>query len=169
MSTTSISVRTARRDDAFGIAAVHDASWRSAYRGIIPGLELEKMVERRGPVWWDRAVRQKACVLVLERGGEIAGYATTGRNRSRRIQAAGEVYELYLKPDHQGVGLGRRLFESALGALAASGNRSILTWVLEDNEPAIGFYETLGGRIAGRGVERFGVKDLAKRAYRWSL
>ena len=41
MVETVISIRTARLGDEDEIASVHDAAWREAYRGVIPGRELE--------------------------------------------------------------------------------------------------------------------------------
>src|SRR5690606_30230788 len=98
MSTMSIDVRRARLGDAAGIAAVHDAAWRYAYRGILPGVELERMIERRGPNWWARAIRRHVIVLVLEVAGTIAGYATLGPSRMRGLPFKGEIYEIYLAP-----------------------------------------------------------------------
>src|SRR5208337_171330 len=51
-----ITIRNAREGDAEGIAEVHDAAWRDAYRGLIPGRELEQMIARRGPRWWHSAI-----------------------------------------------------------------------------------------------------------------
>ena len=43
MSTTLIEVRPAKAADAAEVASAHDEAWRSAYQGIIPGAELEKL------------------------------------------------------------------------------------------------------------------------------
>jgi GNAT superfamily N-acetyltransferase len=77
---------------------------------MIPAKELSRIVARRGARWWDRAIRRGTAVLVLEVGGAICGYATVGPNRARNLPQKGEVYEIYLKPEYQGVGLGTRLF-----------------------------------------------------------
>src|SRR5436305_5816388 len=58
MSTTLIEVRPAKAADAAAVASTHDEAWRSAYQGIIPGAELEKLINRRGPQWWDSAIRR---------------------------------------------------------------------------------------------------------------
>ena len=50
-----VSIRHASPGDAEDIAFVHDVSWRDAYRGVIPGVELERMIARRGPNWWRSA------------------------------------------------------------------------------------------------------------------
>jgi hypothetical protein len=98
MSTTLIEVRPAKAADAAAVASTHDEAWRSAYQGIIPGAELEKLINRRGPQWWDSAIRKGSRVSVLVFGDKVAGYANYGRNRARSLHFEGEIYELYLRP-----------------------------------------------------------------------
>jgi hypothetical protein len=57
MSTTLIEIRRAKTADSADVAATHDQAWRTAYQGIIPGNELDKLINRRGPDWWDSAIR----------------------------------------------------------------------------------------------------------------
>ena len=59
MVETVISIRAARLGDEGEIASVHDAAWREAYRGVIPGRELERMIARRGPAWWRLAIARR--------------------------------------------------------------------------------------------------------------
>src|SRR5436309_15267903 len=86
-----ISIRNARPADAEAIAEVHDAAWRDAYRGIIPGRELERMIARRGPRWWQAAISRGSRLVVLDFGGRIAGYASYGRNRVPAMPYSGEI------------------------------------------------------------------------------
>jgi len=167
MSTTLIEIRRAKVDDAAAVADAHDEAWRSTYRGIIPGPELEKLVQRRGAVWWDGAIRKGSRVSILVFGDEVAGYANYGRNRARSLTYDGEIYELYLRPEYQGVGFGRRLFTSSRRDLAQSGMKSVVLWALSDNEPAVEFYRALGGQPVARSSERFGDKTLDKIAFAW--
>lgn len=168
MSTILIEVRQARTSDATSVATIHDQAWRSAYQGIIPGAELDKLINRRGPRWWDSAIRKGSRVSVLCFGEQIAGYANYGRNRARSLQFEGEIYELYLKPEFQGLGFGRRLFSAARRDLAQSGLKSTVIWALTDNEPAVQFYRTMGGRLVARSSEKFGSKTLDKIAFSWA-
>jgi len=119
MSTTLIEVRPAKAADASAVASTHDEAWRAAYQGIIPGGELEKLINRRGPQWWDSAIRKGSRVSVLVFGDKVAGYANYGRNRARSLHFEGEIYELYLRPEFQGLGFGRRLFSAARRGPAA--------------------------------------------------
>jgi ribosomal protein S18 acetylase RimI-like enzyme len=168
MSTILIEVRQAKIADAAAVAATHDDAWRTAYQGIIPGAELEKLINRRGPQWWESAIRKGSRVSVLCFGDTVAGYANYGRNRARSLQFEGELYELYLRPEFQGLGFGRKLFTSARRDLAQSGLRSTVVWALSDNETALDFYRHLGGRLVARSSERFGDKTLDKVAFAWS-
>jgi ribosomal protein S18 acetylase RimI-like enzyme len=167
MSTTLIEVRRAKTNDAVSVAETHDEAWRNAYRGIIPGSELEKLISRRGPVWWESAIRKGSRVSLLVFGDKVAGYANYGRNRARSLHYDGEVYELYLRPEFQGLGFGRRLFTAARRDLAQSGLKSLVVWALSDNDPAVEFYRALGGRAVARSSEKFGARVLDKVAFGW--
>lgn len=167
MSTILIEIRQARPSDATAVALAHDEAWRNAYQGIIPGVALERLVGRRGPDWWESAIRKGSRIAVLVFGDTVAGYANYGRNRARSLNYDGEIYEIYLRPEFQGLGFGRRLFTAARKDLAQSGLRSLVIWALSDNDPAVGFYQALGGRPVARSSERFGARTLDKVAFGW--
>src|ERR1700719_2343794 len=168
MSTILIEVRRAKPSDATAVAATHDEAWRGAYQGVIPGPELDKLINRRGPQWWDSAIRKGSRVSVLVFGDKVAGYANYGRQRARSLHFEGEIYELYLRPEFQGLGFGRRLFSSARRDLLQSGLKSMVVWALSDNDPATEFYRALGGRMVARSSEKFGPKSLDKVAFAWT-
>ncbi|MET3662349.1 GNAT family N-acetyltransferase [Aquamicrobium ahrensii] len=167
MNTLTVDIRKAEPRDAVAIAGVHLEAWRGAYAGIIPHKALTSMINRRGSDWWANAIRRAATVLVVEIGGVIAGYATIGRNRARELPQQGEIYELYLRPEYQGIGLGSRLFTAARRRLAEHGLRGLVVWALEENDNALGFYAGAGGRDIAEGVEIFEHKALKKIAFVW--
>jgi len=168
MVATLITIRSARPADAEEITEVHDAAWRDAYRGIIPGRELEKIVARRGPRWWQNAIRRGTRLAVLDFDETIGGYTSYGRNRLPNLPYQGEIFELYLSPEFQGLGFGRRLFEAARKDLVEHGYHTTLVWALAANERAIGFYRHIGGRIVRRGEERFGDATCERVAFGFS-
>jgi ribosomal protein S18 acetylase RimI-like enzyme len=168
MKTLDIAIRQADRKDADAIASVHGIAWRGAYSGIIPHKALNTMITRRGTDWWLRVINRSGAVLVADVGGVVAGYVTFGRNRARQLTQQGEIYELYLLPEYQGVGLGTRLFDSARKALRAHDLKGLVVWALDDNAVANGFYHGLGGRDVAEGTETFDDKTLKKVAYVWN-
>lgn len=168
MSTVLIEIRRARASDACAVAECHDEAWRTAYQGIIPGTELEKLIARRGPAWWDSAIRKGSRIKLLQFGDKIAGYANYGRNRARSLRDYdGEIYELYLRPEFQGLGFGRRLFAAARRDLAQSKLRTLIVWALSENENAVEFYRALDGKAVARSSEKFGSRVLDKIAFGW--
>jgi len=167
MHTVVIEIRRAKASDAELLAETHDLAWRTAYQGIIPGPELDKLINRRGAEWSQGPIHKKSRILILQFGDTIAGYANYGRNRARSLTYDGEIYELYLRPEFQGLGFGRRLFSAVRRELAQNGIRSLVVWALQDNEPAVGFYRALGGKAVARSGEKFGNKTLDKIAFAW--
>lgn len=167
MKTLSIDVRPAEPQDARGISEAHRLSWQYAYAGLIPHKPLTQMIERRGEAWWRKATRGPATVMVAEVAGTIAGYATMGLNRARALPQEGEVYEIYLRPEYQGIGLGYVLFGEARRLLKSLGCNGLAVWCLEDSEHARQFFESNGGIDAVEGMEDFGDVKLKKLGFIW--
>lgn len=167
MSTITAQTRRASREDAIDIANIHDASWLNAYSGMVPHKALNRMIQRRGAAWWADAIARKTVILVLELQDKIVGYATLGRNRVKTLPFDGEIYEIYLLPEYQGVGLGTHLFIAARSELARRGLQGTVVWALEDNDPALRFYKNAGGKAIAHGKESFDGEDLQKVAFSW--
>jgi|SRR4051794_3304646 len=165
MSDLLVSIRRAKAEDAAALSRVFDSAWKEAYQGIIPGVALEKMLSRRGPRWWRSTVSRGRPLAVIDIGQGIAGYVSYGRCRDRALPADGEIDELYLAPEYQGIGLGRRLFKAVCNDLHDREMSRIVVWALADNERACAFYENLGGRSIAKVEERIGGTRLGKVAY----
>lgn len=160
------SVRRAKPADAKALTEIFAETWRSAYRGIIPHAHLECMISRRGETWWKKAIKTESHLLVIEAAGKIAGYASCGASRGNAVYK-GEIFEIYIAPLYQGLGLGEFLFEACRAVLDKRGLDGLLVWVLEDNEPAASFYWRRGGRATARSTVTFGTAKIGKIAYAW--
>ena len=160
-----ISIRRAKSEDAAALSNVFDNAWREAYQGIIPSVALDRMIARRGPRWWLSTIGRGRPLVVLDVGETVAGYVSYGRCRDRSLPADGEVDELYLAPEYQGIGFGRRLFRAVCNDLKHNGMSRVVVWALADNERACAFYEGMGGRRIAQVDERIGGTPLAKVAY----
>ena len=164
-------IRAARPDDAGPIADVHIATWRAAYAGMIPNsvlLGLSSASERK---YWRHAIaaRSSDCAVCVAAGedGEILGYGSAGPARQNGLPFAGEIYTLYVAPDHQGKGLGRGLLHAMFGQLRRQAYGAAMLWVLAAN-PARFFYSAMGGTLTAERNERhFGV-SLDELAYGWA-
>ena len=150
------------------LARVHEEAWRFAYRGLIPGLTLERMIAARGLHWWRALHRAGGSALVIELDGNLAGYATIGRCRDHDFCEAGEIYELYLDPVCHGAGHGRRLFNEARKRLKARSLHGLIVWSLAVNEVGCRFYRALGGRPEARGHTCLAGLRFERIAFAWS-
>jgi ribosomal protein S18 acetylase RimI-like enzyme len=164
-SGSRVSVRRGKPADAVALARIFKDAWQLAYRGIIPHLHLESMIRQRSPEWWRDALKSEG-TLVLEMAGSVAGYATIGTARQRG-PFQGEIYELYLDPVYQGLGLGELLFEGCRHALDMRRLSGLIVWALADNAAACDFYWRRGGRPVARAYTKIGGARLEKIAYTW--
>jgi ribosomal protein S18 acetylase RimI-like enzyme len=143
-------VRPATAADAQAIAAVHVASWRAAYAGLLPDELLARLdADARARQWRERlaGLGAGAFVLVFEHLGQVRGFVSGGPDRHG--SADGEVYAIYVDPDWQGRGAGTRLLTAASRRLAEARFCQASLWVLVGNDPAVGFYESRGWRFDG--------------------
>lgn len=163
-----ITIRSSGPADAAALAELHAEAWRYAYRGIIPGIALERMIARRGPSWWDPRRGPAHRPMLLEFDKRTSGYVTFGPSRTRSMPPLGEIYELYVKPECHGAGFGRALFDTARRRLRARHLDEALVWTLADNELACTFYRALGGQPRLRTFERFGGARLELIGFHWA-
>ena len=89
--------------------------------------------------------RPAAEVLLAEEAGEVVGFALFFPNFSTfRGQPGLFLEDLFVVPEHRGKGHGKALL-AALARLAVGRGYGRLEWaVLDWNEPALGFYRSLG-------------------------
>jgi ribosomal protein S18 acetylase RimI-like enzyme len=165
-----IPLRPAKPTDARAIARVHVETWRTTYPGMVPDRTLIGMtVDSKAAAWRHSLAREdrREIVLVAEVAGEgIVGFASCGPNRMPSLPFAGEVQTLYVLPDWQNRGIGRKLLQGCFARLGDNGFASAVVWVLADN-PARFFYERMGGRRAGERDEHLWGALLHEVAYGW--
>ena len=165
-SRSDVVVRKPQALDAEALTELFALTWRLAYAGIIPHLHLEGTIRRRNVEWWRSVTSRGDGMLVLEVNGEVAGYATFGRARSKgRFQ--GEIYELYVTPTHQGLGFGEHLFEGARHALDVRRLSGLIVWALAENDQACHFYWRRGGRPIARLFDTLGDSKVERIAFGW--
>jgi ribosomal protein S18 acetylase RimI-like enzyme len=162
-----ITIRSARPEDARGIAKLDVETWRATYAGVLDTSYLVGLSARRRELGWHNVIlREPRDVRVAVGDDEaILGFGSCGPNRSDR-RFAGEVFTLYVAPDWQNQGIGRRLLIALFRRLVAGGRSSAIVWVLRDN-PSRFFYERLGGRQVTYKTLAFAGSAVEAVAYGW--
>ena len=91
--------------------------------------------------------RRYAEVVLAEFQGRPAGFALFFHNFSTFLGKPGLYLEdLFVEPELRGRGIGRELLACLARIAVERGCGRLEWWVLDWNEPAIGFYEKLGAR-----------------------
>ncbi|KJK48989.1 GCN5 family acetyltransferase [Lentzea aerocolonigenes] len=103
---------------------------------------------------------------VAEVDGQVVGIALWFLNFSTWDGVHGIYLEdLYVTPDQRGNGLGKKLLETLAQECVDKGYTRLQWWVLNWNEPSIGFYKSLGAvpmdewtvmRVAEEALQKLG-------------
>jgi RimJ/RimL family protein N-acetyltransferase len=82
---------------------------------------------------------------------EIIGIAGFYRHNYLKVNHKGTVWSVFVPPEHQGKGLGRKLMEGLLkNAFVINGLEQILIGATANNAAALGLYKNLGFKEYGR-------------------
>src|SRR5262249_5898369 len=152
------------------IAALHAASWRAAYRGLLSDQYLNAdIAAERLTVWAERLHHPAAnqYVVVAEEGGTVAGFACAYLGADPHWGAL--LDNVHVSAAHQRRGVGRSLMRAvALQCTTAAGAPGLYLWVLQANTAACGFYERLGASRSGDDLwTPPGGGTLARFRYAW--
>ena len=160
-------IRPARAADANAVARLDVETWRTTYAGILSAGYLVGLSERRREIGWRMAILRdpRDVRVAVDLAGIVRGFGSCGPSRSER-HFPGEVFTLYVAPDWQNRGIGRRLLLALFRRLAASGLGAAIVWVLRDN-PSRFFYERLGGRLVSHKPIPVGGSRVEALAYGW--
>lgn len=150
------------------MAVVHVRSWRESFAGIVPQSFLDGMsVERRAEAFTKRFGDADYRMFVAEAEGRgVVGFADFGEPREQLDDYEGELYAIYLLPEFQRRGIGRRLFRLGAEFLKSRGRGSLYLLALEAS-PYRSFYERLGGRVVGRTSVEIGGVPFDELIYGW--
>jgi ribosomal protein S18 acetylase RimI-like enzyme len=162
-----ITTRAARPGDARRIARLDVETWRAAYAGILTTPFLVNLSAPRREIGWSAVIEREPrdVRVAVDNDGQILGFGSCGRSRAG-AEFAGEVFTLYVAPDWQNQGIGRRLLLALFARLVAQGCGSAIIWVLRDN-PGRFFYQRLGGREVRHKMFTVGGKRLEAAGYGW--
>jgi len=145
-------IRPGTPEDAEAVARVNVETWQAAYAHALPRERLMNLSVQERVAFW-----RSWPPLVAEVDGEIVGYVAVGT--SSEGDGGGELFAIYVHPDHWRTGVGRRLIQAGEERLRTLGHAEAILWVLEDNPRARRFYEAAGWSTDGttRPIELLGV------------
>ncbi len=87
--------------------------------------------------------------LVIEVDDNITGYAYAGRFSGRAAYDHSVETSIYLDPQYQGQGFGKRLYQALLAQLIDQGYCQAFAGITLPNAPSIGLHEAVGFTYTG--------------------
>jgi ribosomal protein S18 acetylase RimI-like enzyme len=172
----AISFREARSEDADAIGAVHVASWRETYTGILPEQLLNELSAEQRSAMWSTVLSSPVriggtIVFVAESEAGIVGFGACSAQRDeelRNLGFNGEIGAIYVLEARQRTGIGQQLMRLMARSLFRQGLKAASLWVMRDNLRARTFYERLGGTLLGEKVDELSGAVVVQVAYGWT-
>lgn len=159
----SLTIREATVADTPALARLHVMTWNATYA---PLMMNGPSVGIRESQWRDAFGRQDGswfCFVVERPDGELVGFAKG--KRSDHPEFAGELNKIYVLPEYQRVGLGRRLLGHVVDRFLSEGVSSM--WLFGDaRNPSSRVWVALGAEKTDDdpGNGNYGWRDLRKLA-----
>ena len=160
--------------DAEQVANIQLLAWKKAYANILPEPYLDNLNQVKKRKSWEQGffLNADAVRLVAEIQSEVVGFVVGLENITgdKLSNPDGELWALYVHPDHWKQGVGFNLFNSFKSHLKKKGFRSMLIWVLEQNLMARNFYLKTGATLyPDQRTTNYGGKELIEVCYVTSL
>ncbi|MCI9178139.1 MAG: aminotransferase class I/II-fold pyridoxal phosphate-dependent enzyme [Clostridia bacterium] len=162
-------IRKNRYEDQAQMARIKVDGWKNAYDSIISSTYLNSLNYEEQTKRYEASFSEyKDLVFVAVDGEEVLGYSCFNPTPNVDLFES-ELVSLYIKPNQIGKGIGTSLFLETCKELASLGKKNMIVWCLSDNEPAIKFYERLGGKIVKTKEAKIGDKYYKEYGFYFQL
>jgi len=156
MSSTSVfPVRATALRDAKAISDLYLLSMTHLYEETLGHLPLPAVVQDKRQAFWREAIEfAEPQVLAATHGERIVGFVGFDRSRDAGSrQTTGEITDIYVHPDFQGLGVGLSLWHAARQGLHDEGCVDVTLWLQSTNSAALRFF-ALAGFTQDTGAQR---------------
>ncbi|WP_173917042.1 GNAT family N-acetyltransferase [Halobacillus sp. Marseille-Q1614] len=165
-----VQVREARFEDAEQIANIHIESWKSTYKDLIDEQDMSNITLENRIALWETILKSPVngqIALVIENDeGELVGFISGGKERTKNYNYDGEIYAVYLLDSYQRKGYGSKLLQRFGEEMKNSGYESLLVWILTRN-PSTDFYRKFGAAPVEAEEVTIGQGTYEETAYGW--
>jgi len=139
--------------DAVAIESMRPDDWPAVERIYAAGIATgDATLEREVPDWdrFDASHRPDGRFVARRASdGQIVGWIATSPYSSRPVYAGVAWESVYVAPEAQGQGIGRRLMERLIAFADDAGIWTLCAGILADNAASLALHERAGFRVVG--------------------
>ncbi len=144
-----MSIRFARKADCAAIAEIYNHA--VLYTAAIWNDQTVDADNRIA--WFEARTIAGYPVLVSEEDGVVTGYASFGDWRSFDGFRHTVEHPVYVHPDHQGKGLGRKLLSRLIDEARDCGKHVMVAGIESQNQASLHLHQSLGFVVTAAGIE----------------
>lgn len=140
-------IRTARQEDLADLLDIYNYE-------VVHGtatLDIHPRTIDEWQEWLDAHNVDNHPLIVCERNGEVAGYASLSAYRAKEAYKSTVELSIYVSPDHRGHGAASLLMEAILeNARADSRTHTVVSVITSGNEASTHLHKKFGFTFCGR-------------------
>ena len=157
-------IRTGTAQDITAVQEIAHISWNDTYQDIIPMNIQQSFLDKSYSVPMMEMRLKKTILLLAEHEGQPVGFANFTKLDD---DGDAELIALYMKPEHQRHGYGKKLLDSGLSYLLDGSN--LFVYVESENLKGRNFYEANGFEFVEEFEELFEGHPLQTAKYVYNL
>ena len=139
-------IRKARREDLEALLDIYNYEVENG----VATLDLRPRTLEEWGVWFDEHNVGNHPLLVAERGGQVAGYASLSSYRTKEAYRSTVELSIYIHPDYRRQGVATALMEAILEEARRDGETHVVVSVItEGNEASQRLHEKFGFTFCG--------------------
>lgn len=138
-----IQIRKIAKEELSKVQAIAHRTWPDTFGKILSPEQIDYMLHQMYDLKTLETQLEKGHTFLLaEEDGKALGFAGFELNHSDEPKA--KLHKIYLLPETQGKGLGKKIILEVADRARQAGQKSLLLNVNKYNQGAIAFYEYLG-------------------------
>lgn len=141
-----LTVRNADEKDLKRITEIYN--W--AVQNTVATFDLENRTEEKAKQWFLIHQNQYYPLLLAEKTGEILGWASISPFHPRPAYKASGEFSIYIAPEFQGQGIGKKLLETLCQIAQQQGYHTLLGLITGINRVSLDLAKRLGFQETGR-------------------
>lgn len=141
-------IRPATLRDAKAVADIHAKVSDAIYKELVPAEFFIPQPADKGLTFWREAIEYgepQVLLAVDEEDSKVVGFVGFDRSRDKGSKpTTGEIWSIYVLPEHWDSGVGLALWDAAREGLADEGCTQVTVWLPLGNARALRFHELAG-------------------------